>query len=140
VIGELLVAGISPQNALGIFAKLRHMPEMQSFFSDCPTFSHNIATKVVSLFSKRNLFSASQQRPDFGLKMISVVVGWLTNLFANTIGLPQYLSLVVLLLAYDAKPLLCLSLALLERTLIKCNARSKLHSQRTQRCRRGRPG
>lgn len=124
-IGCLLIAGMKPAEVYEAISSLNNFVEMNCYFKSPSEFSQQTAKLVVDLFFKLNLILLVS-KPDFSVKIETIVHSWIMNLFGNTLSLPEYLSFYLLLQINGGKTLVCTSIALLELSLSRNDPRSNL--------------
>lgn len=124
-VGGLLLGGLKCDEAFSAVRYLCCHTDMHPYFTDGVEYCRSLAELVMRVFFKRNLANATLQNSDFKMKTEIAVFGWLMNLFGNSIGITEYLSFMVLVQRYGLKMLVCMSLELLESSIVVSGYSSK---------------
>lgn len=121
----LLLAGLSPGMAFSVVKAIMKDPGMKIIYEKDQTATQTITTTVFELLKSRNISSPILRSGNLRMKIEACIMNWILTWFGTALGIPEILSLTLLLYLYGTKILICLCVVVLEKNLVEWAKSSK---------------
>ena len=116
--GCLLLAGHSRQEALAYLVHVFSNTDVKMLFAEQTSNLNNFIQLILELFRLRNTSCAASRDPDFFPRTELSLMEWLVTFFTAHLGLSESLGFLAFVAQYGAIAFVCMSLALLEHSLV----------------------